>query len=234
MNTFGAHFIETQRAQAICEAAARGVGLSAQANWRAQQAFLNPYDTEGDQRGYAFGYPRHDPPIPPQICCLLTLCAALRDAGKDGTLDWGGYSCDVLRVPQAGVPGVSPRLVGDSPRILRALAEKHGLLREPVPDERPNLDAGTALLIGGDDGLPPAQRIYGGPAHGLLVVGVRDDGLLDTIEGGQGDGTAILQLVRELHQVGRTWWVRAAGAAGKGRMLRWWFAAGELPDKGDA
>ncbi len=232
MTGWGAHVVDEARAEALCDAAARGVGLSGAKDWRAQQAFLNPYDSPSDQKGYAQGYPNHDPPIPPQSCCTQALCAFLREAGKDGTLDHEGFTVDVLRVPQAGVPGKSPRLVGDSPILLRKLAQKHDLLWEPTKDARPHLSRGTMLLIGGDDGLPAAQRIYGGFAHGILIVGERDDGTFDTFEGGKGPGgVEIAKDYRELHQVGSTWWVRTAGSKGAGRMLRWWFAAGEMPDK---
>jgi len=223
--SWGAHVVDGVRAQAIVDAALPAAGLSAARDWRAFEAFLDPFDTEEHQRGYAFGYPNHSPPIPPQICCMKTLLAVARAAGKAGDILWASRRRDVLRTPQAD------GLVGASPHLARELGAQAGLLCLPVAEERPNLSPGTALCIGGDDGLPPEKRVYGGLTHGILVVGVAFDGLLDTIEGGQGpQGNAIEAKRRELVGRGGHWWVRDAGSTVPGRRLRWWYPMGDLPE----
>ncbi len=222
--TIGAHFLDDLAGQQIADLALSFAGLSAASDWRAYEAFLDPYDTESDQRGYAFGYPNHTPPIPPQSCCTKFLLAVARAAGKDGTIEWKGRRVDVLRMPQAA------GLVGMSPALAKELGRQNGILIEPTPDERPDLRPGFAALIGGDDGLPQTQRIYGGMAHGLVVTGVRDDGTLDTVEGGKGPGgTVIATDHREVFKSGRTWWVRTVGAPGA-RMLRWLYPLAALPE----
>lgn len=81
--------------------------------------------------------------------------------------------------------------------------------------------------------MPPEKRIYGGLTHGILVVRVRDDGTLDTIEGGQGaQGNEIAAKHREMIARAGHWWVRDAGSTVAGRMLRWWYAMGDLPEVG--
>lgn len=223
--SWGAHVVDSVRAQAIVDAALPAAGLSAARDWRAYQAFLNPFDTEANQHGYAFGYPSAVPPVRPQICCMQTLMAVAREAGKAGDILWGGRRRDVLRVPQAD------GLVGASPHLARELGAQAGILCEPTADTRPDLAPGTAFCIGGDDGLPPEKRIYGGLTHGILVVAVRPDGLLDTIEGGQGpQGNAIEAKRRELFARAGHWWVRDAGSTVAGRMLRWWYPMGDLPE----
>lgn len=222
--TLGAHVVETMRAAHVCSIALAAVGLSAARDWRAYETFLDPYDTDSDQRGYALGYPQHSPPIPPQSCCTKTLLAIARAAGKAGDILWRRQRRDVLRIPQAA------GLVGASPELARELGAQAGLLCEPGP-ERPTLRPGDAVLIGGDDGLPPPERIYGGPAHGLLVVGERDDGTLDVVQGGMGPGgTEIGTGHLEVYARRGGWWVRPAGSTVPGRMLRWWYPMGELPD----
>ena len=78
-----AHVIDDLKARAIVDAAEPAVGLSGPKDWRAQQAFLNPIDTESDQRGFALGYPNAQPPIRPQICCCVAALAFLRIPAGD-------------------------------------------------------------------------------------------------------------------------------------------------------
>lgn len=223
--SWGGHIVDRARAETICAVARAAVGLAASKDWRTYERFLDPFDTEAHQRGFAFGYPHADPPIPPQSCCTKFILAVAREAGKDGTIDHEGQRRDVLRVPQAS------GLVGDSPTLAQKLGEQNGLLEEPSKDERPVVLSGHCMLIGGDDGLPPSKRIYGGRAHGIVVVDVLEDGTLATVEGGRGPGgTAIEACRRELHHYRGGWWVRDAGTLGAGRMLRWMYAMGELPD----
>lgn len=231
--TLGAHFLDDLNDQAIIDAALPGVGLSGAKDWRALRTFLNPLDSEADMRGYALGYPNATPPIRPQSHCNQYLCAAARLAGKSGVLDDfdGRKGIDFFRIPQRGIPGVAPATNGRHHLLLEKLAAQHGILERTTPYTRPDFRPGTAVLIGGNDGLPPAQQIYGGLVHGLLIRGQRDDGLFDTLEGGQGPvGTDILAKVRELHPVGTTWWIRSPGDKGNGRMVRWYFRLGALPN----
>lgn len=231
--TLGAHFLDDLDDQTIIDAALPGVGLSGAKDWRALRTFLNPLDSEADMRGYALGYPGVTPPIRPQSCCNQYLCAAARLAGKSGKLDdFDGYKgVDFFRIPQRGIPGQAPATNGRHHMLLEKLALQYDLLQRPTPNDRPDFRPGTAVLIGGNDGLPPAQQIYGGLVHGLLIHTPREDGLYDTFEGGQGPaGTDILAKVRELHQVGQSWWIRSPGEKGNGRMVRWYFRLGALPN----
>lgn len=213
--------------QLIADQARTRAGLSAASNWQVFEVWLDPFDTPANQRGYALGYPATATraAIPPQSCCTKALLAFARDAGRTGTILWRGQRRDVLRMPQAD------GLVGQSPQLARALGEQHGILQLPTT-ARPEFAPGVAMLIGGDDGLPPAARIYGGLAHGILVTEVLPDGTFRSVEGGKGPGgTAVAEDHRELFASGGHWWVRTVGAKG-GRRLRWWYQLADLPEVG--
>lgn len=225
--SWGGHIIDVARGEAVADVARAVAGLSAARDFEAYRAFVYPHDTLANARQFSLGFTDATGKVHgPQSCCLLALMAIARRAGKSGLITFRGREQDVLRTPYA-------HHIGLAPAIVQELGRQNGLLWEPT-DERPYLEPGTVLVIGGNDGLPPAQQRYGGLLHGLMVVGVRADGTLDTIEGGKGSGAAIELCRRELHHYRDGWWVRDAGALGAGRALRYGYPMGELPDLAEA
>lgn len=153
--SWGAHVVDGVRAQAIVDAALPAAGLSAAKDWRAYQTFLNPFDTEANQHGYAFGYPKATPPVRPQICCMQTLMAVARSAGKAGDILWAGRRRDVLRTPQAD------GLVGASPHLARELGAQAGCSASPPPTPGPTSPRGRRFASAGTTGCPPRSGSTG-------------------------------------------------------------------------
>jgi hypothetical protein len=162
-----------------------------------------------------------------QSGCGLVALAILRAIGAEGRCRWQGRDLDLLREPYAGQLGLAIAL-------LERLALARGVLQVPgLGAPRPELSPGCVVLVGGDDGLPPERRVFGGLAHVLTVVALEGD-VLVCIEGGQTDPvnqgrpTAIRRKRRELVHRAGFWWLRDAGGEGAGRRLRWWFDANAM------
>jgi hypothetical protein len=206
---------------AICLSAftlAGPTGRSWSANGDDYSLRLFAHDTEANARDLAGS----------TSSCATGAMAVLCFAEVDGNM--GGV--DRLRSPYAGH--------NDAPQWLERFAIARGLIRYPKAGERPAIEAGCMMRIGGDDGLPPEQHTRGGSLHVLTCTGVREDGTLDTIEGGQVDAgnhkpspkncTAIRACHREVyaHSDG-SWWLRTAGDTGAGRKIAWYAQMGDAP-----
>ena len=221
--TLGAHVIETTRAQAFSDAARSLAGLS----------WSNP----GTRDEYSRRLAPHDPleraeqMASAQSSCALTCCAALFECGVDGLVrSWRGkLACDPLREPRWKQY--------DGLMFLEQLARQRSAHR-PVGTDRPDIFAGSWVLIGGG-------AAQGGAAHIVCVVDVEHDGTLVTVEGGKFDPgnprsgaeacTRIAADRRELYQqADGSWWMRDAGTTRPGRRCIYWCWAGDLPLVGGA
>lgn len=159
-------------------------------------------DAEGNPNAQAVEMGSH------QSSCLLFGRGVLAADEVDGTLTWAGAPLDVLRCPYA-----DRRVLGRVEALLLELARVRGLLvnhynQAAMADLRP----GDLLVIGYGGSLPkdPAERarhlaVWGGVAHGLMVVGVDQDGArVTSVDGGQTDAknggrpTAIAMRERQL------------------------------------
>lgn len=211
-------------ADAVVHRALSANGLAASKDFEAFRKHMYPLDATFHARQYCFGYTDKDGFHEPQSGCAIHVARCLADEEVDGTFKYHGQTRDWLRLPQA-------QTLGQAIALLETLASARGLLRRP-DKRRPSLTAGTVAFIGGDDGLPLDKRTRGGPGHVLIFTG--DDG--ETSEGGQIDEdnsgflTAIKQKRREVYErrPGQ-WWVRDAGSTREGRLLGWYFQAGDLP-----
>ena len=221
--TLGAHIVETTRVDAFCEAALRRAGLS-WGNPATRAAFVDclPFRRGGDSEAHAQDMASS------QYCCGTSTMGTLQECGFSGTVVRfrGRPTCDPLREPYA------PHY--DAPVYLETLGQQRGLLQRPSKGEPPAIRRGSVLEIGGG----PA---YGGAAHIVQVIDKRDDGTLDTIEGGKTDlknashGTLITEDHRELYQrADGSWWLRDSGSQSLGRALRWWWWVGDLPMEPEA
>lgn len=216
--TFGAHVVETTRAKSFADACRSLAGLS----WG------NP----GTRAEMARRLAPHDPPdraeqmASAQSNCALACCAALFECGVDGLVRaWRGKNaCDPLREPRW------KRY--DGLMFLEQLARQRDAHR-PIGRDRPDILAGSWLLIGGGSG-------QGGAAHIVCVVDVEHDGTLVTVEGGKSDPgnprtgaencTRIAHDRRELYPwPGGGWGVRDAHTTRSGRKAIYWCWVGDLP-----
>lgn len=172
-----------------------------------------------------------------QSGCLLHVRGLLAADEVDGVISWGGRQLDVLRGPYAGP------LCGRIETILYELARQRGLLTERLyqGDAVPELQPGDLVVIG-QGGSRPTDSIqrqlwqadWGDIAHGFLVTGVDEGGLVvESSDGGQTDSlnsghpTAIRRVERRLERRRNGWWL--ASDSGKARRLNWRLRAGELP-----
>lgn len=223
--SWGGHVVDLARGEAVADIGRAAAGLSAASDFEGYRSLIYTHDTPQHAREFSLGFTdANGKKYPPQSSCLLFLMAVARRAGKSGLITFRGRHQDVLRVPYASLIGMAGALVQE-------IGRQNGLFHEPDGDgERPYIELGTALVIGGNDGLPPSQQVYGGLLHGLLVVGKNADGSYDTVEGGQGNGAVIAARHRELHHYRGGWWLRDAGTESAGRALRYLYPMGELPD----
>lgn len=215
--TWGAHVVDSVLAGAFCDAARSLAGLS----WgnpakRAEMAQrLAPKDRPDDALAMSGG----------QSNCAIATCAALYETGIDGLVRGfrGKPVCDPLREPRVRQY--------DGVIYLGVLADQTGTRRAPCAGA--DLLPGSWVLIGGG----PA---YGGGAHIVMVVGVRADGTLDTVEGGKLDPgnprtgaekcTSIETDYREVYRErDGSFWMRDAGTTRPGRRVIYWCWVGDLP-----
>jgi len=215
--TWGAHFLDNIVAGNFIDAARGLAGLS----WgnpatRAEMARrLAPKDRPDDALAMSAA----------QSNCAIACCAALYETGIDGLVRGfrGKPVCDPLREPRVRRY--------DAVIYLGVLADQTGTKRAPCAGA--DLLPGSWLLIGGGEA-------EGGPAHVVMVVGVRDDGTLDTVEGGKLDPgnprtgaegcTAIKADRREVVAgPGGSWWVQDVGGGSRRRRLIYWCWVGDLP-----
>lgn len=227
--SWGANFIDTMNGQVLADLAREDVGTTgvfASSDFRKYRGLLYVNDTEADARQFCFGFTVNGQFKPPQSGCMLYLLGLAQRTGRDGRILWRGRQIDPLYDPYASHIGLAPSLVEE-------LGRQAGLLRDGT--SAPDIEMGAAVFVGGNDGLPPERQIYGGLGHGFLVVGVREDGTLDTVEGGQvdpgngGHPTAVKACHRELYSRGGGYWLRTAGSRSEGRMVRWHFPLHKLP-----
>lgn len=216
-------------ADAIVAAALALAPVSVGEDFDAYRQVIYPLDTLADAQSFCYGHPRHSPPIPPQFGCGMFGWSVCRMAEVDGRIRWLGREVDFLGSPYK-------RFVGLAPVLLEELGRQRGLLHRGDHNEQPDLSPGTILCVGGDDGLPPEQHGWGGKTHVIVVTGMWPDGTLETVEGGQIDerngyhGTSVELKHREVFQLGNgQWWLRDAGTSERGRRVRWWMQAGDLP-----
>lgn len=212
-----AHFLDNLTADVFCDAARSLAGLS----WgnpakRAEMAQrLAPKDRPDDALAMSAA----------QSNCAIATCAALYETGIDGLVRGfrGKPACDPLREPRVSRY--------DAVIYLGVLADQTGTRRAPCAGAE--MLPGSWVLIGGG----PA---YGGGAHVVMVVGVRADGTLDTVEGGKIDPgnprtgaekcTAILTDHREVYRErDGSFWMRDAGTTRPGRRVIYWCWTGDLP-----
>jgi|GEM_PF-5760706 len=212
-----AHFLDNLTAGNFIDAARSLAGLS----WgnpatRAEMAQrLAPKDRPDDALAMSGA----------QSNCAIATCAALYETGVDGLVRGfrGKPACDPLREPRVRRY--------DAVIYLGVLADQTGTRRAPCAGAE--MLPGSWALIGGSDA-------DGGPAHVVMVTGVREDGTLDTVEGGKLDPgnprpgaegcTAIKTDHREIVPgKGGTWWLRDAGGGGRTRRVIYWCWVGDLP-----
>lgn len=216
--TWGGHVVETMRVRAYTEACLRMVGLS-WGNTLTRERYaevLAPFDRKDNALSMASE----------QSSCALVCCAALLDAGIDGLVArWRNRpQCDPLREPRVGHY--------DALMFLETLAYQRSVRRK-VGTERPEILAGSWVLIGGGSG-------DGGGAHIVCVVDVEHDGTLVTVEGGKSDPgnpkpgakncTRVAADRRELYPwPGGGWGMRDAHTTRAGRRAVYWCWVGDLP-----
>lgn len=212
-----AHFLDNLTAGNFIDAARSLAGLS----WgnpatRAEMAQrLAPKDRPDDALAMSSA----------QSNCAIACCAALYETGVDGLVRGfrGKPACDPLREPRVRQY--------DAVIYLGVLADQTGTRRAPCAGAE--MLAGSWVLIGG-------SVANGGGAHVVMVTGVRDDGTLDTVEGGKVDPgnprtgaencTAILADHREIYrQSDGSYWMRDAGTTRPGRRVVYWCWVGDLP-----
>lgn len=211
-------------ADAIVRRALSANGLAAGRDFEAFRKHMYPLDAVFHARQYCFGFTDAQGFHEPQSGCAIHAMRCLADEEVDGLFRYHGQERDWLRLPEA-------QKIGQAIALLETLASARGLLRRP-DKRRPSLPPGTIAFVGGDDGLPLDKRTRGGPGHVLIFTG--EDGT--TSEGGQIDDqnrgylTAIKEKKREVYERRPgSWWVRDAGSTLQGRLLGWYFQAGDLP-----
>jgi len=213
-------------ADAIVYTALQNCPLSGGGYFEGYWRFMYRRDSEQDARGFVFGYLQAKPnPIYPQSGCAVYALAVEDTAEVDGRIQWRGKEIDIFGVPYITLNGLAPTLCEE-------LGKQRGIIHSGLTKEQPVIAAGVVMCIGGDDGLPKEQRIWGGSLHVLLFTG--DDG--STAEGGQPDEknsnflSAVKAKRREVYQrADGHWWLRTAGTQEVGRRIRWWYQAGDLP-----
>lgn len=212
-------------ADAIVYTALQNCPLSGGGDFERYWHFMYRRDSEQDARGFVFGYPNAKPkPIYPQSGCAVYVLAVQDTAEVDGRIQWRGREVNIFGVPYITLNSLAPTLCEE-------LGKQRGILHSGLAKEQPVIEAGVVMCVGGDDGLPPAQRIWGGSLHVLLFTA--DDG--STAEGGQLDEnnqnflSAVKAKKREVYQrADGHWWLRTADTQDAGRRIRWWYQAGDL------
>lgn len=173
-----------------------------------------------------------------QSSCLLHGRGVLAADEVDGTIEWAGQSLDVLRCPYA-----DKRVMTRVEALLLELArQRKQLVNHYDQGAMRNIRPGDLLVIGYGGSLPkdPVERarhiaIWGGVAHGLVVVEVHEEpggGLtVVSIDGGQADPrngskpTAIRRVVRTLERRENGWWL---GNGFGHKRLNWRLRCSEL------